>query len=82
MTYAWRLLGFYVPVQGAAMRVAALIPVAAFAALVGSGLKLDPAAWPHWVAVAAGGLAAYRGLPVWGTIALGLGVFWLLRALV
>ena len=82
VTYATRLAGFALGDRTpfpAFDRFLADVPVAVFAALVVLGLGLGtPEASPRLLALAAAGLVATRGAPLWATLAVGLLAFALL----
>ncbi len=83
-TYVTRVAGFAFdrPLPAALDRFLAYVPVAVFAALVALGLGIGTAGTdtgPRLLALAAAGLVAARGGPLWTTLAVGLAAFWLLR---
>ena len=55
-----------------AVRAIALVPVAAFAALVSSSLEVRADAWLRWLVVGIGGWLAWRGAPIWACVGGGL----------
>jgi branched-subunit amino acid transport protein len=70
------------PLPPALDRFLAYVPVADFSALVVLGLGLGTAeAGSRLPALAAAALVAARGGPLWGTLAIGLAAFWLIRLL-
>lgn len=84
-TYATRVAGFAFadrPLPPALGRFLAYVPVAVFSALVVLGLGVGTAeAGPRLLALAVAALVAARGGPLWGTLAIGLAAFWLIRLL-
>ncbi len=82
-TWVTRVAGFAVghrPLPPALDRFLAYVPVAVFAALVVLGLGVGTAeAGPRLLAVAAAAVVAAKGGPLWGTLAIGLAAFWLVR---
>ena len=58
-----------------ALRAIALVPVAAFAALVSASLEVRPGAWFRWTIVGVGGWLSWRGAPTWVAIGGGLALY-------
>lgn len=74
VTFATRISGLMgLPLRGpGTMRATALIPVAAFAALISGGLEVRADAWLRWIVVGVGGWLSWRGAPVWISVSIGM----------
>jgi branched-subunit amino acid transport protein len=82
VTYSTRLAGLWLRVRPPPFwaRVLRFVPTAVFAALVVPALP-GPQGWEaaRLVAAGAAGLAAWRVRQLWAGLAVGMGVYWLLR---
>jgi uncharacterized membrane protein len=76
-TYLTRLVGLLgAPIRSRwAVRALALVPVAAFAALVASSLELRADTWFRWLVVGVGGWLSWRGVPVWACVGGGVALY-------
>ena len=72
-TRAGGLMGLPLRSPGAT-RAIALIPVAAFAALISGGLEVRADAWLRWMVVGVGGWLSWRGAPVWISVSVGMAI--------
>jgi len=83
VTFLTRLCGLGVRLRSEwALRAIALVPVAAFAALVSTSLEVRPEAWFRWAVVGLGGWLSWRGAPVWVSVAGGLLVYFVGTSLI
>lgn len=84
VTYLTRVTGFYTggrTVSGAADRFLAYVPIAAFAALIASGLDGGSADLsPRLVGLGVAAVATLRFRQLWAGIAVGMAGFWITSA--